>query len=478
MPSPGGRGREPHSKSSSGTRVAWRALAVIASAGIAALPATAIAAGEVVEAPDGGGPMYYLRAFGSPGHEITRLAWGVTWLSVAVLVIVTVLVVAGVALRARRIEDMRADAHSVARAREERAMPWIYAAIAATVGTLAFFVTWTVGTMVEIQAPDEAPAATIEVTAHQWWWEIAYQDDGGSTLFETANEIHVPVGRPVKFILRSADVIHSFWVPLLGGKTDLIPGQENVAWLRADTEGVYRGQCVEYCGRQHAHMSFRLWAVPQDEFDAWLARQRQPANEGQVRPGAPGEPIRGDTCRHRRASEGLNVSDLPRQYTQDPEIGSVTRRAARAAEEDLGPRSRPLWLAGHSRPQDDRQALHHDLVPVPVPWRQRGAGHAPAARPARRDPADARAVQRAVLDARADDDLPLRAAGAVGLLDLPVPAAGRCAGHGVPAPERLLVLGFPVLRPVDLRQLSGRGRAERWLVQLRRPTRSSPTIRA
>ncbi len=228
----------------------------------------------VVEAPGGGAPMYYLRTFGSPGNEITELAWGVTWLSLGVVLIITALVVLGVALRARRVADMRTDAHSVTRARDERALPWIYAGIIATVAALAFFTTWTVGSMAAIQAPDEAPAATIDVTAHQWWWEIAYKDEDGSTIFETANEIHIPVGRPVRFVLRSPDVIHSFWVPLLAGKTDMIPGQENTAWLRADTPGVYRGQCLEYCGRQHAHMSFLLLAVPPDEFQAWLDRQR------------------------------------------------------------------------------------------------------------------------------------------------------------------------------------------------------------
>jgi cytochrome c oxidase subunit II len=87
-------------------------------------------------------------------------------------------------------------------------------------------------------------------------------------IFATANEIHIPVGEPVRFKLASADVIHSFWVPALSGKADLIPGQTNVTWLQADEPGVYWVQCAEYCGRQHAHMALRLFADPAEEFEA------------------------------------------------------------------------------------------------------------------------------------------------------------------------------------------------------------------
>jgi cytochrome c oxidase subunit 2 len=91
----------------------------------------------------------------------------------------------------------------------------------------------------------------------------------------TANEIHIPVGKPVHIRLASRDVIHSFWVPDLHGKKDLIPGKDTDLWLRADRAGVYRGQCAEFCGWQHAHMALLVIAEPQDRFDAWLASQRQ-----------------------------------------------------------------------------------------------------------------------------------------------------------------------------------------------------------
>jgi cytochrome c oxidase subunit 2 len=93
----------------------------------------------------------------------------------------------------------------------------------------------------------------------------------------TANEIHIPVGAPVRVRLRAADVIHSFWVPSLAGKLDLIPGKTNETWLQAERAGVYRGQCAEYCGLQHARMALLIIAQPPSEFDAWLHAQRRPA---------------------------------------------------------------------------------------------------------------------------------------------------------------------------------------------------------
>ncbi len=106
---------------------------------------------------------------------------------------------------------------------------------------------------------------------------IRYKSDDPSREFTTANEIHVPVGEPVRFELRSADVIHTFWVPALSGKTDLIPGQTNTTWLEADAPGVYRGQCNEYCGQQHAHMALSLYADPPDQFQSWWDGQLRSA---------------------------------------------------------------------------------------------------------------------------------------------------------------------------------------------------------
>lgn len=134
------------------------------------------------------------------------------------------------------------------------------------------------------QSTAEAPrnGATplrIDVVGEQWWWRVTYLDDEGAPMFETANEIRIPVGRPVEFTLRTADVIHSFWVPKLGGKRDMIPGRVNRLTLTASEPGLFRGQCAEYCGGPHAMMAFEVVALEPAAFAAWLATQREPAGD-------------------------------------------------------------------------------------------------------------------------------------------------------------------------------------------------------
>jgi len=120
-------------------------------------------------------------------------------------------------------------------------------------------------------------ALHIRIVGHQWWWEVQYQDTAPHHLVTTANEIHVPVGRPVIFQLESADVIHSFWIPNLNGKKDLVPGHVNYAWFTAVRPGIYRGQCAEFCGYEHAKMAVLVIAQPAAQFNGWYAAQLRPA---------------------------------------------------------------------------------------------------------------------------------------------------------------------------------------------------------
>lgn len=123
----------------------------------------------------------------------------------------------------------------------------------------------------------EQPAdVVIEVVGHQWWWEVRYLDAADQVDFVTANEIRIPLGSVVEVRLRSADVLHSFWVPALAGKLDLIPGKDNRLRLSADKPGVFRGQCAEYCGGPHALMAFYVMAEDMARFDAWRSTQRRP----------------------------------------------------------------------------------------------------------------------------------------------------------------------------------------------------------
>lgn len=121
-------------------------------------------------------------------------------------------------------------------------------------------------------APGPAPLE-IELTANQWWWDVTYSDPTPSNRFRTANELHLPVGVPVQIKLKSNDVIHSFWVPNLAGKQDLIPGRENDILLKPLNIGLYRGQCAEYCGAQHAHMAIDVTVESRADFDAWRKAQ-------------------------------------------------------------------------------------------------------------------------------------------------------------------------------------------------------------
>jgi cytochrome c oxidase subunit 2 len=119
---------------------------------------------------------------------------------------------------------------------------------------------------------------TIEVTGNQWWWQFRYLSKDPYRTLTTANEIHIPVGRPIFIQGLSNDVIHSFWVPNLHGKRDLIPSRVTTEYLQADHPGVYRGECAEFCGLQHAHMAFYVIAEPEDKFEAWMQAQLQPAS--------------------------------------------------------------------------------------------------------------------------------------------------------------------------------------------------------
>ena len=150
-------------------------------------------------------------------------------------------------------------------------------AVAATVVILLVFFFVDMSVERTLRDPRAEHPLTIEVVGHQWWWEVRYSDGAPQEHFTTANEIHIPTGQPVQLELRSEDVIHSVWVPSLAGKKDLIPGYKDTLWFQADVPGVYRGQCAEFCGHQHAKMGLLVIAEHPDSFARWQDRMRQPA---------------------------------------------------------------------------------------------------------------------------------------------------------------------------------------------------------
>jgi cytochrome c oxidase subunit 2 len=217
-------------------------------------------------------PLEYLTSHGIRAHPIQALTWAMMIVSIAVIVIISALLVASVMRGWRRQAVIIPDATVVER--PIGGMSWIYIGVGISTIVLFVMMVWTVVTLAKVSnLPSGQAAVTIEVTGHQWWWEVNYLSDEASRQFSTANEIYIPVGVPVEVRLRGADVIHSFWVPALTGKTDAIPGQNNRTWLQADHAGVFRGQCTEYCGEQHAHMGFEVIAVPPERFVAWWSAQ-------------------------------------------------------------------------------------------------------------------------------------------------------------------------------------------------------------
>jgi cytochrome c oxidase subunit II len=160
----------------------------------------------------------------------------------------------------------------------------------ATVLTSAVLVVLTLASEIVGRRLSKLPpgaALTIDVIGYQWFWDFRYRDATSNQTVSSPNELHIPIGTPIVLNAMSRDVIHSFWVPELRGKRDLIPGITTQTWIQADKPGVYRGQCAEFCGHQHAKMAFTVVAQPVAEFYAWLAQQRQPAiaPTGEVRRG-------------------------------------------------------------------------------------------------------------------------------------------------------------------------------------------------
>jgi cytochrome c oxidase subunit 2 len=221
-------------------------------------------------------PLTYLRSFGARADPIRSLTWGLMLIAIAVVVITTVLLIGALARRRDIAMPVLPGAAPVRR--PAGGLSWLYVGVGLSTIVLFGAVVWTVVVLAAVsRPPPNAAGFTIEVTGHQWWWEVKYVADRPDRQFRTANEIHIPVGEPITVKLQGTDVIHSFWVPALTGKTDVIPGQANLTWIEAQRPGVYRGQCTEYCGQQHAHMGLEVIADPPDAFKAWWDRQLQPA---------------------------------------------------------------------------------------------------------------------------------------------------------------------------------------------------------
>jgi cytochrome c oxidase subunit 2 len=222
-----------------------------------------------------------LNAAGPQAAHIQTLWWWFLAILTTIFVIVIGLMLWALSRRHRGIEQEPLERlHIPSGATEQRLTRAVAAGILATVVILFGLLIGSVGTGKAISnLANKQNGMTIEVTGNQWWWYVRYLDDQAGQIVVTANEIHIPTGRPVRIRGTSHDVIHSFWVPNLHGKRDLIPGRVTDEWIQADQPGRYRGQCAEFCGLQHAHMAMWVVADTPAEFEKWKRRQLEPAIE-------------------------------------------------------------------------------------------------------------------------------------------------------------------------------------------------------
>lgn len=212
-------------------------------------------------------PMASVHPAGPQAERISDLTWYLTWTGTAVFVAVVGFLFYAL-WKARRRTDALGGPEV-----ERRMRIGVGAAVGVTVLILLATLVYNFYTGRALAQFAEPDALTVRVTGHQWWWDVQYMDPRFDRRVSTANEIHIPVGRRIRVEVQSRDVNHSFWVPSLHGKIDLIPGYGGTTYFQADTPGVYQGRCAEFCGMQHANMNFLVVADPPERFAAWYEAQ-------------------------------------------------------------------------------------------------------------------------------------------------------------------------------------------------------------
>ena len=220
-------------------------------------------------------PLDYLTSAGRRADVTLPLTWFVLVVSILVCIVIAALL--WIAVRRAQGTGGADETVAVPIQNVRGGLNWIWIGLAVSSVPLLTTVVWTMAAMAKTSGPPQSTALTIDVTGRQWWWDVVYHGALPSDTFQTANEIHIPVGVPVLVRLHGGDVIHSFWVPQLAGKTDTIPGQQNLSWLQADHPGRYRGQCTEFCGAEHAKMGFEVVAEPAPDFERWRLAQLRDA---------------------------------------------------------------------------------------------------------------------------------------------------------------------------------------------------------
>jgi cytochrome c oxidase subunit II len=218
-----------------------------------------------------GGNQSMFNPQGPAARSIAELGWFLLWLSTAIYVAVMVALAIVLFRRRQPTDDSPATTTRLARN--------VSLAGAGTVVVLIALAVATFAADRGLHSPSAPGAITVDVIGHQWWWDFQYPGASPTDFVGSPNELHIPVGVPIIIRAQSRDVIHSFWAPTLHGKRDLIPGIVTTTWIQADAPAVYRGQCAEFCGHQHARMAFQVVAEPMETFLEWIRHQRMPAAE-------------------------------------------------------------------------------------------------------------------------------------------------------------------------------------------------------
>jgi cytochrome c oxidase subunit II len=217
------------------------------------------------------GPHHVFDPAGGPARDIAALGW-VLFGVCGVVYVLVMLALTWALLRRRTDADGSAETG-------RRLSHVVAVATGATAATIVALTIASAATGHGLTSPTGAGAVTVDAIGHQWWWDFQYRDVSPGEFVSTPNELHVPLGQPIVIKTMSRDVIHSFWVPSLHGKRDLVPGQLTQTWITADRPGTYRGLCAEFCGHQHARMAFTVVAEPMEKFTAWIEHQRGNASE-------------------------------------------------------------------------------------------------------------------------------------------------------------------------------------------------------
>jgi cytochrome c oxidase subunit 2 len=230
-----------------------------------------------------------LHPAGPQATDIEWLYWVIFW----ICFIVFVLVIVGFARASARTHTPARDMLPVIQDPEgDRRATWMVgSAVAVTVLTLFVVLFISVITGKRVEGLTSKNPITIQITGHQWWWEAQYPNPQADQTITTANEIHIPVGKPVVILTNSADVIHSFWAPSVHGKRDLLPGYSSAFWIQIDKPGTYSGRCAEFCGLQHAHMGFSIIAEDENTFEQWEQQQLKPAADPNAPDAARGKQV-------------------------------------------------------------------------------------------------------------------------------------------------------------------------------------------